>query len=85
MKNETVQSKMNSYLIANGMSGNQAERVMNKVKKEMTTTFNNWDSPIDAYSEQLQGLIKSTVKVSALEWLNKHKPQAWFKPMFEQN
>jgi endonuclease III len=84
MRNKTVEQRYISYLIANGMSGNQAERVMNKVKKEMTTTFNNWDSPIDAYSEQLQGLIQSTVKVSALEWLNKHKPQAWFKPMFEQ-
>jgi endonuclease III len=83
MKNETVQSKMYSYLIANGMSYDQAERVMAKVKKEMTTTFNNWESPIDTYNEHIQNLIKYTVKSSALEWLNRHKPKAWFKPMFE--
>jgi hypothetical protein len=79
----TVQTEMTNYLIANGMSDNQAESVMTETKKEMSGTFNNWDSQIDAYSGQLQNLIKISVKQTALDWLNKNKPMAWFKPMFE--
>ena len=79
----TVQTEMTNYLIANGMSDNQAESVMTETKKEMRGTFNNWDSQIDAYSGQLQNLIKIAVKQTALDWLNKNKPMAWFKPMFE--
>jgi hypothetical protein len=79
----TVQTEMTNYLIANGMSDNQAENVITETKKEMSGTFNNWDSHIDAYSSQLQNLIKTSVKNTALDWLNKNKPMAWFKPMFE--
>ena len=82
MKN-TVETEMKNYLISNGMSENQAESVISETKKEMKGTFNNWDSNIDSYSSQLQGLIKISVKQTALKWLNKNKPFAWFKPMFE--
>jgi hypothetical protein len=79
----TVQTEMTNYLIGNGMSDNQAEIVIVEVKKEMSGTFNNWNSQIDAYSIQLQNLIKLSVKQTAFDWLNKNKPMAWFKPMFE--
>jgi hypothetical protein len=80
---KTVESEMKNYLIVNGMSDNQAESVIKETKKEMIGTFNNWQSQIDAYSIQLQNLIKISVKQTALKWLNKNKPLAWFKPMFE--
>tara|TARA_B110000908_G_C10103649_1_gene379767 strand:+ start:489 stop:734 length:246 start_codon:yes stop_codon:yes gene_type:complete len=80
----TVEAVMISYLISNGMSDNQAESVIVSAKIEMWETFNNWDSQIDAYSNQLQLMIKLSVKQIALQWLNKNKPMAWFKPMFEQ-
>jgi hypothetical protein len=79
----TVQVEMTNYLIGNGMSQNQAASVIVETKKEMSGTFNNWDSQIEAYSNELQKLIKLSVKQTALEWLNKNKPMAWFKPMFE--
>ena len=79
----TVQTEMKKYLTSNGMSDSQAESVITETKKEMSGTFNNWDSQIDAYSNQLQNLIKLSVKQTALQWLNKNKPMAWFKPMFE--
>ena len=79
----TVEIKMIHYLLNNGMSDSQAESVITETKIEMSGTFNNWDSPIDAYSNQLQNLIKLSVKQTALKWLNINKPMAWFKPMFE--
>jgi hypothetical protein len=79
----TVQVEMTNYLIGNGMSQNQAASVIVETKKEMSGTFNNWDSQIEAYSNELQNLIKLSVKQTALEWLNKNKPMAWFKPIFE--
>lgn len=79
----TVEAAMTNYLISNGMSDNQSESVIDETKKEMSGTFNNWDSEIDAYSNQLQNLIKLSVKQTALDWLNKNKPMAWFKTMFE--
>jgi hypothetical protein len=79
----TVQAEMAKYLIGNGMSDNQAESVISEAKKEMEGTFNNWGSEMDTYSNQLQNLIKLSVKQTALGWLNKNKPMAWFKPMFE--
>ena len=79
----TVHTEMINYLIANGMSNDQANSVITQTKKEMQGTFNNWGSQLDGYSIQLQNLIKLSVKQIALEWLNKNKPFAWFKPMFE--
>jgi hypothetical protein len=79
----TVQVEMTNYLIGNGMSQNQAASVIVETKKEMSGTFNNWDSQIEAYSNELQNLIKLSVKQTALKWLNKNKPMAWFKPIFE--
>ena len=79
----TVQTEMTNYLIKNGMSNHQAESVIIAAKKEMSTTFNNWDSEMDAYSSMLQSLLVTTVKQVALGWLNANKPSAWFKPMFE--
>ena len=79
----TVEAEMKNYLIENGMSNDQANSVITETKKEMEFTFNNWDSPIDTYSSQLRGLIKLSVKQTALKWLNKNKPLAWFKPIFE--
>ena len=79
----TVEAQMKNYLIENGMSNDQANKVITETKKEMEFTFNNWDSPINAYSNQLQNLIKLSVKQTALKWLNKNKPMAWFKPIFE--
>ena len=79
----TVHTEMINYLIANGMSNDQANSVIAQTKKEMKGTFNNWGSQLDAYSLQLQNLIKLSVKQTALKWLNKNKPFAWFKPIFE--
>ena len=79
----TVQTEMTNYLIANGMSNYQAESVIIAAKKEMSTTFNNWDSEMDTYSSMSQSLLVTTFKQVALDWLNKNKPMAWFKPMFE--
>tara|TARA_R110000744_G_scaffold371968_1_gene483286 strand:+ start:478 stop:723 length:246 start_codon:yes stop_codon:yes gene_type:complete len=79
----TVQTEMTNYLIENGMSNDQANSVISQTKKEMKGTFNNWGSKLDAYSIQLQKLIKLSVKQTALKWLNINKPLAWFKPMFE--
>jgi len=86
---KTVESKLISMLIANGMFESQAKEVMQialpKLKKETTLkdySINFSDSD-GAYPPIIYNILFSLLKPIALKWIEENKPMAWYKPMFK--
>jgi len=79
----TVEEKMSKYLTKYGMSDIQSKLVMIEVKKDLESTFNNWDSEVDAYTTNLIFVLRENVKKTAFDWITKNKPEAWFKDVFK--
>ncbi len=83
---ETIKQKLTRMLMQNGMSGTQANEVidlaiprMNDIVEDYNIDFN--DSS-DTYPEAIYTVLFMTVKVTALKWIEDNIPMAWFKPMF---
>ena len=83
----TIYNKFISMLIDIGMSNTQAKEVMKlAIPKLRIITENHhisFDASVDSYPEVIYNILFATIKEVGLEWLEEHKPQAWFKPMFE--
>ncbi|MFT7614325.1 MAG: hypothetical protein ACI9J3_003307 [Parvicellaceae bacterium] len=83
----TVRGKLEEMLIERGMFDTQAEAVMDLAIPKMDDVVENynftWDTDSNEYPQVIYNVLFSTVKETALEWINTNKPQAWYKPMFE--
>lgn len=84
---ETVREKLEKMLVANGMFESQAKEVMeiaiprlNNLADDYEITLN---SPSTDYPDGLYNTLYLIIKPIALQWIEKNKPMAWFKPMFE--
>jgi len=85
-KMETIKGKLSKMLMQNGMTETQANEVlviaipkMNDIVEDYNIDFN--DSS-DTYPKAIYTVLFMTVKQTALEWIEKNIPMAWFKPMF---
>jgi len=83
----TVQGKFERMLTDRGLSKNQAQEVleqsipeMNEVVEDYNISFN---SPHDAYPDVIYTILFLYLKEKTLKWIIENKPQAWFRPMFE--
>lgn len=83
---ETVRERLEKKLVAHGMFENQAQEVLDvaiprikKFSEDYTITF---DSPSSDYPSVLYNLLFIQIKPIALEWIDKNKPEAWFREMF---
>jgi division protein CdvB (Snf7/Vps24/ESCRT-III family) len=83
---ETIKQKLSRMLMQNGMSGTQANEVidlaipkMNDVVEDYNIDFNESS---DTYPEVIYTVLFMTVKQTALKWIEENVPMAWFKPMF---
>lgn len=72
-----------------GMFESQANEVMeiaiprmNVVTDGYKIDFNDCSS---TYPEAIYNVLFISVKAVAREWIAENKPQAWFRPMFENN
>lgn len=77
---QTVKDYISQKFIAMGMSEEQANHSIEYYKSNCETYI---DFNAIEYDEFLMSIVFTAVKSYALEWINKNKPQAWFKPMFE--
>ncbi len=84
---ETIKSKLEGMLTERGLSTEQASEVMKdaipKMKdivKGYNIDFNDCSSD---YPEGVYNALFMSVRSIAREWIAENKPQAWFRPMFE--
>lgn len=83
----TTREKLESNLVNKGLMPFQAKEIMNlaiprldEVVPEYKTT---WNRPFDEYPAAMYAVWQIEVNKVALEWIEMHCPNAWFKPMFQ--
>lgn len=85
---QTSENKIREMLMAHGMFDSQVDAVMPAVKAAVDSMAGEikydfaWNGKADAYPEELYWLIFNQIKPVVLDWIDKNKPMAWFRPMF---
>ena len=84
----TVCEKLVSMLVGDGMFEEQAKEVIELAKPVLNQMAGGYDikyeQPEDNYPAILYPIWYMSVKPVALEWIKSNKPNAWFRPMFEE-
>ncbi len=82
----TVQEKLESMLVANGMFENQAKEVMQLAMPRLNELVDDYEISFQSQSNQYPPMIYNLwfeeVKPIALKWIDDNKPMAWFRGMF---
>lgn len=80
----TIHESMISYLESNGMSIEDATKVMDHVYSNplFPTTKGNWNNKVAESSEMAKGLAKAIVRAEAYHWVMDNHPKAWYAPVF---
>jgi len=82
-----VEEKIICILIDKGMSEIQAKEIL-KLAKPVIEGRNpghviTWNSPAEEYPDEVYWAFWILLKPIALSWIKEHKPEAWFKHIFE--
>ena len=81
----TFIENLKKKLAENGMSEEQAEDVMAEVIKHdsLSDMKQRWKDDVSGYSPAILSSLWIIIKPLALEWIDEHKPEAFFRVMFE--
>lgn len=79
----TFEQKLKEMLVSRGMLEQQAEEVIQIVKrKEYNKPMEDrWQDDISGYPTLLVNLMWITTKAAALDYIEEFLPQVWFKPL----
>ena len=82
----TTKEKLIEMCVSRGMFEKQAREVVElaipKIDKLANGYKTTWDRPSTEYPDVLYGVMFFTVARTALDWIDKNLPEAWFRPMF---
>lgn len=85
----TIKGKLRDMLVQKGMSNEQAVLVMNIALpqlQDLVKSYNvNWNDTHEAFPTEVYIAWMACINPIALKWIIKNKPEAWFRPMFEEN
>lgn len=83
----TTKEKLIQMCVERGMFEDDAKQVvemaMPEIDKADTSHKTTWNSPSDGYPDVAYAVMFMYVSEKALEWIDKNKPKAWFRGMFE--
>lgn len=82
----TFERWMRDRLIGGGFFEKDVNAVVKNVKAapENEAIAQRWHDDIEGYSPQMVNVLWFTVKRHALEYIDEHCPQAWFRPLFAE-
>lgn len=82
----TFEKWMRDRLINSGMFPDQVDAVVERVKAapENESMAQRWNDDASGYAPQMLSILWLTTKRHALEYIEAECPQAWFKPLFEE-
>lgn len=82
-----AKDKLKSLLTERGMFDEQAEAVLSEAIPQIEALVPGykiaWSSPAEDYPDQMYTVWWMSLKETALVWIDKNIPKAWFRPMFE--
>ena len=85
----TVRGKLEDKLLKMGMFESQAKEILDiSIPKmnEITENYSiSWHSCSSEYPEVIYNVLFMTVRTDAFQWIKKNKPQAWFRPIIQEN
>lgn len=82
-----VKEKCIKFLVDNGMWSEQADKVFgifyDKLCEEDGYSQKMFREDESTYPTQLYSILFLRLRGTALEWIDKNMPMAWFRPMFD--
>ncbi|MCP3967529.1 MAG: hypothetical protein GY718_14450 [Lentisphaerae bacterium] len=81
----TFEQKIKEMLVENGMFERDAIKVVELAKEDKVneSMVGRWGHPIEDYPPIMTPVLWLSVKAIALEYIDAHCPQAFYRPMFE--
>ncbi len=83
----TTKEKLVDMLFNHGMSEDPAKEVVElaipKIEQASPDSEITWDRPAGEYPDVMYNIFWLTLKETALEWIDKNAPQAWYRACFE--
>jgi len=83
----TFKEYIGQFLDERGMFLSDADAVTEIVINDPANAAmrDRWDEPIENYPPAMVTHLHLAINASALEYIEKHCPNAWFKPLFQQS
>lgn len=83
----TIEEKLVEMLYESGLFKNQAVEIVERAKANVVNESmqNRWQDQAEGYPPQLLAVLWVSVKDHALEWIDENCPQAWFRPLFDND
>lgn len=77
----TVREKMKERLVENGLWPKEADAVIENAEydKSLDAMVSRWDETVEGYPSQLLATIWASIKLFAIEWIDKNKPMHFAK------
>ena len=83
----TTKEKLIQMCVNRGMFESDATQVVEMAMPEIDELDPNhkitWNYPSDGYPDQFYAVMFLAVSKKAIEWIDKNKPKAWFRGMFQ--
>jgi len=83
----TFNEAMKNMMVENGMFPQQADSVLLLAKDHalLDTMKGRMDEQTDGYPPIMLPVVWVSMQAIALEWIEANLPNAWYKPMFQNN
>lgn len=83
----TFKAKAIQLMVNNGMFESDAAKVFEQVEADPANDAmkGRWNDDVNGYPPQMVNILWLSVKRNAAEWIATNQPQAWYRPMFEDN
>lgn len=82
----TVRENLENILVRYGMFQQQAQKVMDvaipKINELSDDYQITWNDDCDVYQDEMYNFLFTMIKKEALEWIDEHIPNAWFRESF---
>lgn len=80
----TIEGFLAKHLTENGLSDDQAGRVLDRYKEEHKDSMGDrWRDSIDGYPVAMRSALILGVNRQAVLWIDENFPKHWARPMFE--
>jgi hypothetical protein len=82
----TIRQHCINYCVERGMFPHDAETVFGILisSNSMESMKGRWDDEVSGYPPFLITTIQTDLNVEAIEWIEKNKPKAFYKSLFEE-
>jgi hypothetical protein len=82
----TFKEKMLGLLKQHGLSDGEAETVLALAQADPANAAmkGRWEDNVEGYPAEMFTLLWLTVKHTARDYLAEYNPEAWYRPLFEE-